>query len=249
MDFQTVLIISVLFVAALIASTFGFGVGLITMPILAIIVDIRTAASLSALVGMTVVGIVLLKHWRNIQFRSVWYLIASSCIGVPFGLWLLNYTQESFMKFFLALIIISFSCYSLLTTRRLMLRTDRTACIFGVVSGILGGAYTIPGPPVIVYGILRRWPPETFRVTLLWYFFPILLIVIIGYYFFGYLTPRVMYLYAYSFPAVLTAIIIGNYFNRSIPKEKFVWFVHALLILLGMLLSLQVIKTTIRLSN
>lgn len=245
MDPQTVLIISVLFVAAFIASTFGFGVGLTTMPLLAIMVDMRTAASLSALVGMTVVCIVILKHWRKVQFRIAWYLIASSCVGVPIGLWLLHHTKESYMKICLSLVVIGFSCYSLLTKQKTTLRTDRTAGVFGVIAGVLGGAYTIPGPPVIIYGILRRWPPEIFRATLLWFFFPTMTIVIIGYYYYGYLTSRVMSLYMYSFPAVLIAIVMGNYVNRSIPKDKFIWFVHALLILLGLLLSIQVIQTTI----
>ena len=58
MDLQIVAVITVLFVAALIASTFGFGIGLIAMPLLAILVDIKTAASLSALVSITVVSTV-----------------------------------------------------------------------------------------------------------------------------------------------------------------------------------------------
>lgn len=244
MDVQTIIIISVLFTAALIASTFGFGVGLITMPILAMMVEIKTAASLSVAVALTVVFTVLLKHWRDIQFKSVLYLIISSCAGVPLGLWLLYYVQESVLKFYLALIIVAFACYSLLSNHRMMLRTDRSAWVFGGVCGILGAAYTLPGPPVIVYGILRRWPPEHFRVTLLGFFLPHSLLVIIGYYFSGYLTPRVMHLYAYSLPALLIAVVIGNRVNRTISKEKFVWFVHVLLILLGILLLFQVIRAT-----
>ena len=241
MDIQIATVISVLFIAALIASTFGFGVGLIAMPLLSMLVNIQTAASLSALVGMTVVATVLLGHWREIQFSSIWRLIVSSCAGVLLGLWLLRHMQESYMKLILGIIVIAFSCFSLLTTRRMTLRTDRLAYLFGGVSGILGGAYTIPGPPVIVYGILRRWLPEEFRVTLLGYFLPNSLLVILGYYFSGFMTSSVIHLYVYSLPAVITAVIIGNLANRSIPKEKFVKFVHVLLILLGMLLSFQAI--------
>ena len=241
MDLQIVAVITVLFVAALIASTFGFGIGLIAMPLLAILVDIKTAASLSALVSITVVSTVLMRHWREIQFRSIWRLVVSSCVGVSLGLWLLRNMQASYMKLFLAFIIIAFSCFSLMTTRRMTLKTDRFAYVFGGVSGILGGAYTIPGPPVIVYGILRRWQPEEFRVTLLGYFLPNTLLVTLGYYFSGFMTSSVVQLYVYSLPAIFMAVIIGNHANRSIPKEKFVRFVHVLLILLGMLLSFQAI--------
>ena len=36
----------------------------------------------------------------------------------------------------------------------------------GFCSGILGGAYGMNGPPLAVYGSLRRWSPQHFRATL-----------------------------------------------------------------------------------
>ena len=42
---------------------------------------------------------------------------------------------------------------------------------FGFFAGILGGAYNTNGPPVVIYGSLRKWSPATFRATLQGYFF------------------------------------------------------------------------------
>ena len=51
----------------------------------------------------------------------------------------------------------------------------------GFCSGILGGAYGMNGPPLAVYGSLRRWSPQHFRATLQGYFLPASIIGMAGY--------------------------------------------------------------------
>jgi uncharacterized membrane protein YfcA len=243
MDPLTLTIMGVLSVAALVASTFGFGVALIAMPALAFMIDIKTATPLVALVIMTVVVTVLLRQWREVQFQSVWRLILGSIFGVPLGLFLLKGLHDQVMKLSLALIIIAFSCYNVFTPHMLVLKTERAAYLFGMVSGILGGAYTTPGPPIVMYGVLRQWPPSTFRVTLLGYFLPSTVLVLTGHYAAGLWTSSVLRLFAFSLPGVLVAIVMGNYINRVIPKGKFDRAVYVLLICVGVVLSMQVLKT------
>ncbi len=156
-------IMGVLAVASLVASTFGFGVALIAMPILAALTDLKTGAPLVALGIMTVVAVVLIREWREVEMRSVWRLIVASMIGVPIGLLLLKVAPDKPMKLSLAALIVLFSSYCLLAAKRLQLKTDKSSYAFGILSGVFGGAYTIPGPPVIVYGLLRSWPQQHSR--------------------------------------------------------------------------------------
>jgi hypothetical protein len=245
MDPLTLAIIVILFVAALMSSTFGFGVGLIAMPVLAFMMDLKTATPLVTLVGMTVVVTILLRQWREVQFKSVWRLIISSFAGVPLGLFLLKGTHDHVMKLALSIIIMAFSFYNLLTPHMLTLKTERSSYLFGVLSGTLFAAYTLPGPPVIIYGVLRQWTPSSFRVTLLGYFLPSTCLVILGHYAAGLWTSSVLHLYAFSLPAVLLAIVIGNRINRSIPAGKFDRVISVLLILMGFVLSIQAILTMV----
>jgi uncharacterized membrane protein YfcA len=245
MDPLTLAITGVLFVAALVASIFGFGVGLIAMPVLAAMVDVKTATPVVGLVTVTVVVTVLLRHWREVQFQSVWRLILASCVGVPLGLFLLKGVHDQVMKLALAIIIMAFSCYNAFTPQMLTLKTEHASYLFGVVSGILGGAYTIPGPPVVIYGVLRQWTPSAFRVTLLGYFLPSTFLLLLAHYSAGLWTPAVLRLFAVSLPAVLVAIVIGNYVHRSVPKGKFDRVIHLLLICIGLVLFVQVLKTMV----
>ena len=40
----------------------------------------------------------------------------------------------------------------------------------GVVSGIINGATSMGGPPVVLFGVNQSWPKEQFRANLLGYF-------------------------------------------------------------------------------
>lgn len=62
------------------------------------------------------------------------------------GLLLLTRVAEPVVKAILAGVIIAFSAYALLSRRRMRLRDDRTAWLFGFGAGALGGAYGMNGP-------------------------------------------------------------------------------------------------------
>jgi uncharacterized membrane protein YfcA len=51
----------------------------------------------------------------------------------------------------------------------------------GLLAGILGGAYGINGPPLVIYGAKRRWSAQHFRATLQGYFLIASIVGIIGY--------------------------------------------------------------------
>ena len=68
--------------------------------------------------------------------------------------------------------VVAFSLHALAVRRHFELKDDRLAGFFGFTAGVLGGAYGINGPPLAIYGTLRRWSPEHFRAMLQAYFLP-----------------------------------------------------------------------------
>jgi uncharacterized membrane protein YfcA len=109
---------------------------------------------------------------------------------------------------------------------------------FGLLAGILGGAYNTNGPPVVLYGALRRWPPERFRATLLGYFLPAAVMICAGHALGGLWSVRVFQLYALSLPAVALALLVGVRLGRRIPERLFGRVLNAALVGLGLLLLL-----------
>lgn len=131
--------------------------------------------------------------------------------------------------------------YSLAFRNRLHLRDDHTGWMIGCgfLSGILGGAYGMNGPPLAVYGTLRRWSPQHFRATLQGYFLPASIAGLLGYASIGIWTSDITRYFLLSLPAVGVAIVLGGAINRRIDGEGFLRFVHWGLLLVGAALLLQ----------
>ena len=233
-DVVTLLAAIVIFVATITRATFGFGEALIAMPLLSMLLSIRVAAPLIALISVTVASMILVTDWRHIHLRSAGRLVLSSLLGIPLGLNLVAELPENAMKTILACIIIGFSTYSLMRRHELELRSDRFAYLFGFLAGILGGAYNTHGPPLIVYGTLKRWSAEHFRATLQGYFLPTGVVIVVGHGLNARLTPHVMSCYLASLPLVLLALIGGSKLNRYVRDRGFARYVHGMLIVIGL---------------
>src|SRR5205823_14257856 len=134
----------------------------------------------------------------------------------PLGLLLLTAVPERAVKAILAVIIIAFSGYSLASRRQLELKTDRPAWAFGLAAGVLGGAYGMNGPPLVVYGTLRGWSAEHFRATLQGYFLIASLAGLCGYWLAGLWVQAVTGYYLLSLPAALAAVFLGRVVNRRL---------------------------------
>jgi uncharacterized membrane protein YfcA len=234
------IVVAILFVATLVRSTLGFGEALVAVPLLALVIPVKVAAPVAALVSITVAAVVVVQEWRHVQLRSAAWLIASTLAGIPIGLLLLTRVAEPIVKAVLALVIILFSIQSL-RRRDWRLSTDRFAWMFGFVAGVLGGAYGMNGPPLAVYGSLRGWTPGEFRATLQGYFLPASAIGMLGYSAVGLWTSSVTRLYLLSLPAVVVAIVIGSQVSRRLAPARFAAAVYAGLVITGGVLLVQAI--------
>ena len=235
----TILVLLTILCSTFIRSTFGFGDALIAMPLLAVFVGIGTATPLVAMLAISIAFIILLGNWRSVRIKSAWRLIVSTLAGIPVGLLFLKGAYENLLKIILAFIIIGFAVYHLFKPKLMMIRSDKLAFVFGFIAGILGGAYNTNGPPVVIYGSLRRWPPESFRATLQGYFFTTGLLIVISHASVGLWTPQVIMYYLLCLPVVFFAIWIGGRLHHTLPKGKFDRYVHILMILVGLFLAGQ----------
>jgi len=212
------------------------------MPLLSMAVGLNVASPLVGLMGITSSVTILIRHWRHVHFKSVWLLIVPTLIGIPIGVLLLKGVYENVMKLILAGVIIIFSLYKIFKPKLFILRNDKYAYIFGFIAGILGGAYNTNGPPIVIYGTLRRWEPENFRATLQGYFLPTGSMIALGHCLGGLWTKTVLLNYFISLPIILIAIFAGARLNCKIPKGKFDNYIYTCLIVLGIVLIIDTIR-------
>ena len=237
----SILVPGVLFLATLIRSSLGFGEALVAVPLLALLVPINVAAPVAVLASITVALIVVAQDWHKVYARSAVRLVLPTMLGIPLGLMLLRAGAEPVVKGALATLIIVFSAYSLLAGKHRQLRDDKFAWLFGFSAGVLGGAYGMNGPPLVLYGSLRGWSPQHFRATLQGYFLPASLAGLCGYWLAGLWTPAVSRFYLLSLPLVVVATFLGRVINARIGAQRFVLYVHSGLIAIGAILLSQAV--------
>jgi uncharacterized membrane protein YfcA len=243
-DAVTLYVLLVLFIATLIRSAFGFGEALIAVPLLALRIPVEVAAPLAVLVSITIAAVIVAQDWRKIHVRSTGWLVGSTLFGIPLGLLLLTSGDQRLTKSFLAVVIIAFSTYSLIGRKPPELRTDSRAWLLGCgfCAGVLGGAYGMNGPPLAVYGAMRRWSAQHFRATLQGYFLPASIIGMIGYLVAGLWVPSVTRYYLLSLPITLPAIWLGRVINHRLKGETFLKYVHLGLVIIGTVLLIEALR-------
>ena len=240
-DGVTVAVLLIILVSTLVRAVFGFGHALIAMPLLAMTpIGMKTATPLIALIATILALVILVKDWRIIDLRSIWRLLAATIPGIPLrsppSQGALRKHGQDYPRPHRR----RFSLYCLFRPRLFTLRSEWAAYPFGFIAGILGGAFNSTAP-IVIYGTIRRWPPDRFRANLQGYFFPSNVIIIAGHGLGGLWTPSVGWYFLLSLPLLLLSIWIGNRLNRTIPQGRFDRYIHIILVLVGALLFIQTV--------
>jgi hypothetical protein len=234
-------VLVVIFFATLIRSALGFGEALVAVPLLALRLPIEVAAPLAVLVSITVAALIIAQDWREVHLRSTVWLVIPTFFGIPLGLWLLLHGNPQLVKATLGVLLVAFSVYCLWGRSRLELKSDNRVWLLGCgfCAGVLGGAYGMNGPPLAIYGALRRWTAQQFRATLQGYFLPASIVGMAGYWLTGLWRWDVTYYFLVSLPAMLAAIFLGRVMNRRLNSNAFQRYVYLGLIAIGALLIVQ----------
>jgi uncharacterized membrane protein YfcA len=236
----TILIVVISFFATLVRSTFGFGESLVAVPLFVLLMPLNIAVPLSVLISILVALVVVVQDHSKIHFESAKWLILYAVLGIPIGLLILLYGNAYVVKIGLGVLIIGYSIYSLLGKSTLSLPRDSRGWLFicGFLSGILGGAYGLNGPPLVIYGNARKWSAMHFRATLQAYFLPVSFLGVMGYAFKGLVGPIVLRYFLICLPAIVPAIFLGRYFNQRLRGATFFYYVFVGLIFIGAALIL-----------
>lgn len=244
-DITTMYVLLVVFLATLIRSAFGFGEALFAVPLLALRLPVYVAAPLAVLLSITIALIVVAQDWRKVHARSMGWLMFATIFGIPLGLALLTSSHQQVVKAVLALLIIAFAVYSLVGDKPPQLTSDSLPWLLGCgfTAGVLGGAYGMNGPPLAIYGAIRRWSAQQFRATLQGYFLPASVLGMIGYWWKGLWVPAVTHYFLLSLVPMLPAILLGKWVNHRMHGNAFLKYVYGALAVIGAVLLAQAVRS------
>lgn len=234
--FWLLITLAVLFLAALVKATLGFGESLLAIPLLTLVLGVQTATPLVSLLAATVTLLILVRNWQQIDLAATWRLILAALVGVPVGVWGLKFLPAAWVTTVLGIFLILVGLYNLRHPKLHALQGKQWPYVFGFLAGLFGGAYNMASPPMIIYGAVRRWPPEQFRVTLQSFFLPVSALILIGHATAGLWTAQVLRLYLLAWPVMLIAFWLGSRWNERIDAAHFGRLLYSVLVVLGVVL-------------
>lgn len=229
-------IILIIACASFVRGAVGFGDALVAMPLLAFVVPVVVSAPLMALSALLMAGVLLFKEWQHLEFRPAAMLTVCAMAGVPVGNMILGMGNERVITIILATIVFLFALWSIKRPTGMLLKTNKSAPLFGLISGILGGAYNIAGPPLVVYSTLRNWSPLQFRSMMQAYCIVGSVWVVSFHAMNGRVTKFVLMHFALALPVLIVATMAGQRLTRNMNKDRFTVWVNICLLLSSIVL-------------
>lgn len=214
----------------------GFGLPIIAMPVLINLLGLGTSAAIVALVATALAPIFLIRYRRFLNIRFMIPMIASAYLGIPLGVYLVRRVDNDLIVVALGIILFLYALYAWFAPRLPELSHPAWAYVFGFVSGILAGAYTIGSVAVIIYATCRRWPMAEFKGNLQAYFLIINLFLIVNHAIVGNLTEVVWRSSMVALPVALIGLFAGFTMDRFLRGPRFRRVVLVLLIVMSLLL-------------
>lgn len=229
---NTALSLAILFGGAFLQGLTGFGYSLFSLPLLASLMPVSAAVPMLCVTGVFLNLIVFFRARKNLDIKRILPLLISGAAALPAGIWLLRTADESTLKISVGVLVI-LSSIIYLSGFRITVKREKLAMIpVGFLSGLLNGATTFSGPPVILFFANQRVAKHQFRASLAAYFLLLNAIAVPAFIAGGLLTGETALNTLYLFPAVISGVLFGIRVADVVSEERFRF---AALIALGVL--------------
>lgn len=215
----------------------AFGGTVLSLVVVSMMVDMRTAVPALLLVGTVQSLQALFATGRHCDRRALSRMTVWAAIGVPIGVLTATYLNQKALG-------IAFAVVSILSGASRFLPAIPTQTprfmepVFNVLlvcSGMIHGAFAAGGAPVVVVAQHTIRERDAFRGTLFVFWVILNFTAIVSFWLTGRFTSDTMQLALYGLAPVLVATWLADHFARRISQPHFVRFVAILLIIAGLL--------------
>jgi uncharacterized membrane protein YfcA len=169
----------------------GFGLGLVALSFLPYLMPPSAAVVLITIYGAVFAIAVLVQLRRDVTPGEIVPMLIGTVVGMPFGVWVLASVPGEVVNRIIGFVLVA---VALLEWRGLYpgrLHGWHWGLGAGMLSGLLGGGFGTPGPPVILYSTTQGWSPRTIKANLQAFFALNQAVILAGHWWAGLLTVEV----------------------------------------------------------
>ncbi|MBI5774685.1 MAG: sulfite exporter TauE/SafE family protein [Verrucomicrobia bacterium] len=214
-------VIPVLCLSGFVHGLSGFGFGLVAMGVLPLLMDFKDAIVVVTILNVVVSVITFCLHRARFEWRPGAALLLGAGAGVPLGVALLAGVGSVVLLRLLGALMCLFAVNELVLSRKWPGQIPaRFGLLFGLLSGGLGGAFNMGGPPAVAYAWSQPWSKEQI-VALLQVVFglsAVLRLALLGGA--GMLGRHALEVSFWALLPVLLALLAGGAYLQKIPVER-----------------------------
>jgi len=223
----------IFFASGFVQGVSGFGSVLLSLPLLAIFLDIKIVIPLSALAGISVSYVLLYQLRRHLDWKKILPIFTGAALGIPVGVLFLKRLDTDTIECILGIILILYAVYGLFFRSSIKGIDQRWAYVYGFLGGCLGAALSAGGPPVIVYTSLQAWSKDQIKATIQGFFVTAGTGVVASFAVAGVVTGTVIRFYCLSFPLLMLGTFLGARLYGLLKEELYRIIMFILLGFLG----------------
>ena len=223
-------------IAAFVQSCAGFGFALISVPVLALFLDLKVAVPLTVFYSVLLCVPLSFIMRQDIQKKAVLFLTLGTTPGMFIGVEFLKRAKPEYVLVFMGFILFFYCAYELLKRKTTFINFNSFATMFiGLISGILGASVGESGPPIVVYASAQNWTSDQIKSTILCFFSIQMAGILMVYIFDGMYHKQIMELGINTFPAFVVGGLLGLLTYRSIKSNQVTYhrIIYSMLMLNG----------------
>lgn len=171
-------------------------------------------------------------HWKIIIIpASAYFMVNFSVIAFA------SVQSDSFLKKLLAVVLILLSIYFILFVGKIKFKpTPVNGIIFGTFSGILGGLFSVSGPPIVLYMLAASEDNNTYMANIQVYFTITSLYSTIIRLIYGMVDITMLLYSGIGFIAVLVGLYLGKILFSKLSPSMLQRVIYAVMLLSGIVM-------------
>jgi len=225
--------------AALIRAFTGFGFAMLVVPAFSFFLLPRDAVVLSAVLALLLGLLSYRSWWRLFPAAPAGPMVTGSVIGTAVGVWFLASLSVNEFQLWIGISVVIASAALSRFNPSERPASAPVSLTTGVASGLMNGAFAIPGPPVILYVVATISDPVKSRAFLMMFFWCSSLVSLVMFGVAGLITPKPFQLLWIALPAMWLGNRIGNWAFARFAGAAYRPFVVGLCIVIGLSISLK----------
>lgn len=240
MDMETALLVNLIIGAAsFVSSLTGFGYALVATPFMVLLFPPQVAVPVVLISWIPLASLLVREAYGRMQFRRIGRWLVGAVMGVPVGVYGLASIDEGIMRGVIGGITLMAALVMWFRPGPALQKEGIGAGLVGLLSGVMGGASGMSGPPVILFGLKQGWNHLELRANLIGYFVLLHMLTIVLLREFDVLGKETAFMGVTALPGIFVGYLLGIRLKDRVSQNHFRILAFALVCLGGLLVLIR----------